>query len=65
MVYENVKELCKEKGISISALEREAGLGNGVIAGWKTASPNLNSLQAVAKALGVGINKLIEAGTPA
>ena len=59
MVYEKIKEICDKKKISISALEKMAGLGNGTIGGWRTKSPTLDNLQAVANALGVKINKLI------
>lgn len=60
MVYENIVKLCKKKKISVSALEKSAGLGNGTIGGWRKASPTLEKLQAVADALGVKINKLLE-----
>lgn len=60
MIYENVKRLSDEKGISISRLEKEAGLGNGTISGWKTSAPRLDSLQAVAKVLKVKVDKLLK-----
>lgn len=60
MIYDNVKKICKEKGISLCALEKTAGLGNGVIAGWRKSSPRVDSLQAVAKVLGVKVSKLLE-----
>ena len=48
MIYENVKKIADEKGISISALEKKAGLGNGVISGWKKSSPTVANLNSVA-----------------
>lgn len=63
MIYENVKRLSDEKGISISRLEKEAGLGNGTISGWKTSAPRLDSLQAVAKVLKVKMEKLLKEGS--
>lgn len=60
MIFEKVKRLANEKGISISALEKEAGLGNGVIRKWKTSSPNVDSLKAVAMVLDVKVSKLLE-----
>lgn len=60
MVFENVKALCEKKGMSISRLEKEAGLGNGTIGGWRTSTPNTKSLQAVAKVLKVKVGKLLE-----
>lgn len=59
MIYENVKKLTSEKGISISALEKKAGLGNGVISSWKTCSPTISNLKAVADVLGVTVDVLI------
>lgn len=60
MIYENVKHLCDEKGISISQLEKEAGLGNGTIGGWKTSVPRIDSVQSVAKVLKVKMEKLLK-----
>ena len=51
MVYDKVKKLADKRGISIYALEREAGLPNGAISKWRESSPTLKSLQAVAGAL--------------
>lgn len=59
MIFENVKALCDKKGISISQLEKEAGLGNGTIGGWRTSAPRVDSLQAVAKVLKVKVEKLL------
>lgn len=58
-MYETVKKLCEKKNISISRLEREAGLGNGTIAGWKQFEPKLSTLTKVADALGVSVTTLI------
>ena len=60
MIYENVKKIADEKGISISALEKKAGLGNGVISGWKTSSPTVANLKSVADVLKVKVDKLLE-----
>ena len=59
MIYEKIKALCDKKGMSIAALEKAAGLGNGTIGGWRTGSPTLDKLQAVANVLGVKISKLV------
>ncbi|MBP3469721.1 MAG: helix-turn-helix transcriptional regulator [Lachnospiraceae bacterium] len=60
MIFNNIKKICDEKGISISQLEKEAGLGNGTISGWKESMPRIDKLQAVAKVLNTEVNKLIE-----
>ena len=58
-IYDNIKRLCDEKGLSIARVERRAGLGNRVIAGWKKSSPRIESLKRVADVLEVSINELI------
>ncbi len=59
MVVENIRARCKERHMSIAALEKETGLGNGVIARWDKSSPRLESLLAVAKYLGVTVDSLL------
>lgn len=60
MIFNNIKKLCAQRNISISQLEKEAGLGNGTISGWKESMPRIDSLQAVAKVLGTSIDKLVK-----
>lgn len=60
MIYTKVKKICKEKGISIRAVEIKAGLGNGTISNWDNVSPNVDNVKAVAKALGVKISSLLD-----
>lgn len=60
MVFENVKTICDKKGISITQLEKEAGLSTGSINKWKTSNPTSKSLQAVAKVLKVKMEKLLK-----
>ena len=59
LVYEKIKKLADEQGISIYALEKKAGLSNGTISKWRTSSPTIENLQAVASALGVSVNELV------
>lgn len=58
-MYNTIKRLAKEKGMSISETEKRAGLGNGAIGGWRTGSPTLDSLEKVAKALDMSEMELI------
>lgn len=60
MIFEKVSELAKKKGISISKLEKLAGLSKCSISKWKTASPTVNSLQAVAKVLETTVDELLK-----
>lgn len=60
MLYDNVKYYAEKKGISILKLEREAGLARGHIEKWKQSTPRLDTLQKVAKVLGVSISTLLK-----
>ena len=60
MIYENIKAICDEMGITISELEKKAGIGNGVIGGWRTSIPRADKLKAVADVLGVTVDELMK-----
>lgn len=60
MIYETVKKLADEKGLSIMEIEQAAGIGNGTIGKWRSAIPRLDSLQAVARVLEVKVSALLE-----
>lgn len=64
-MVEKIRALCAERKISIAALERETGLGNGVIARWDESSPRLESVLAVANYFGVQIDQLLKDKTTA
>lgn len=59
IIYENVKALADEKGLSITALEKEAGVANGLIGKWRENSPQVDTLSKVAAVLGVTVDRLI------
>lgn len=59
MILENIKALCEKKNISIAKLERETGIGNGVIGRWGISSPRADKLKAVADYLGVSVDFLL------
>lgn len=58
MIYDNISRLCQKSGISIARLERETGLGNGVVGGWRAASPQVDNLKKVADYFGVTLDSL-------
>lgn len=60
MLFDNISRLCEEKGISIFALEKAAGLGNGTIRLWKESSPKVNNLKSVAAVLDTTIDELMK-----
>ena len=59
MNFDKLVELCKEHGINFSRLEKECGIGNGVIARWKSSSPSVANLKAVADFFGVTVDELL------
>lgn len=59
MIFTNILDLCRERGISIAKLERETGLGNATIRGWATSSPTVEKLKAVADYFGVTVDSLL------
>ena len=58
MIVENIRKYAAEKKVSITELEKKAGLGNGTIGKWNTSIPRLDKIGAVAKCLGVTIEEL-------
>lgn len=59
MIYDTIKDLCKERGLSVSSVEKKAGLSNGAISKWNDSSPTVDKLSAVAKVLNVKVDCLL------
>lgn len=59
-IYDKVKEICKERNISISSVEKKAGLGNGAITKWNNSSPTVDKLKAVADVLEIDMADLLD-----
>lgn len=62
MIIDNIRELCEKKGVSIWAVERATGIGNGVIARWENSSPRVENLKLVADYFGVTVDDLLKGG---
>jgi len=60
LIYDKIKELCKEKGMSVNAVEKKAGLSKGAISKWNNSTPSVENLNSVAKILKVKIDKLLD-----
>lgn len=60
MLYDKIKGVCKEKGVSVSLVEKESGLSNGTISKWNKSSPTVDKLKAVADYFGVSIEYFLE-----
>lgn len=54
-MVERIKQRCKELGVTIAQMERELGIGNGVVSKWGGSSkmPTYDRVVAVANYLGV------------
>ena len=59
LIYDRIKKICKEKGISVTQVERNAGLSNGAISKWNKASPTVDNLHAVTEVLGCSVDDLL------
>ncbi|MDA9472679.1 helix-turn-helix domain-containing protein [Enterococcus sp. 5H] len=63
MLYEKIKKLAAENGVSVYRVEKDAGLSNGAVSKWgKTANqiPSSESLRKVADYFGVTMEFLLE-----
>lgn len=58
-LYEKIKELAKQKNISIRQIEENLNWGNGVIRRWKKAKPSYDKLEAVADYFHVSVDYLL------
>lgn len=57
-VYDTIKKLCDEKGIKVTALEKQLGFGRGSIGKMRNTSPSADRLQAIADYFGVTLDYL-------
>lgn len=57
-IYDNIKWLCFENGISIHKLEKTLGFSNSTIKGWEKSVPSSDRLAAVAEFFRVPIETL-------
>lgn len=59
-MYDRMRSLCNERGISVARLERAADIANGTIWKWQKQTPTIGTLDKVSKALGMGIVELMD-----
>ena len=59
LIYDRIKEICKEKGVGVTFVERKAKLANGAICKWNSSVPRVDKLESVANALGVTIDEIL------
>lgn len=67
MIADNIRALCKTREITLAELERNTGIGNGVIARWGTGEngPSLFLVKRVADYFGTTVDELLADGADA
>lgn len=60
MLFDKIRALAEEKGVSIYRLEKEAELSKSSICKWNDNIPSVDKIQKVAKLLGVTVDSLLE-----
>lgn len=60
MIYEKIKKLAKEKGVTIQQMEQELSLSDRNTCKWNKSLPRLDTLKAVADYFGVSIEYFLE-----
>lgn len=59
-LYTRIKELCEERGITMTKLQEELGLSSSLIRKWKTnTSPSIDKVMTIAQYFGVSIDYLM------
>ena len=57
--YEKIKELTKNRGMSMADLEEKLGFGKNTSYSWKKKMPGMDKLEAIADFFGVSIDYLV------
>lgn len=58
-MVQEVKNLCEKKGLTVTRLEKEIGLGRGTITRWDTNSPSIDKVILVSNYFGVPVSALV------
>lgn len=59
-MYDEIRRIAKEQGISIPSIEKATGLSNGSISKWNDSVPTAKNLKLVADFLGVSMEALLK-----
>lgn len=60
MIYDQIKKLAKEKGVTIQQMEQELHLSAGNTCKWNSTLPRVDTLKKVADYFGVSIEYFLE-----
>ena len=58
-LYERIQSLCKKNNVTIAALEKKCGLGNGTVKKWAISTPSGEKLASVSDYFGVTVDYLL------
>ena len=58
MLYERIRELCRQNNTSVSALEKECGFGRGSLSKIDKHKPSNDKLQKIADYFGITVDQL-------
>jgi len=58
-MYERIKKLCRENGMTIPELEERAGISSGAISHWRSSSPKAQNVLSVAQVLECSVDYLL------
>lgn len=64
MIYDCVKQLCSNEGMTITELERTLKFGNGTIHNWDKVNPSVEKVRLVAEYFCIGIDDLVSGKIP-
>lgn len=64
MIFDNIRRLCRERGISITKLEDDLGFARSYVCKWNRNEPGIRKVQKVADYLGVRIEELLRERVP-
>lgn len=60
MIYKKIVKYCEENKISITALEKKCGIGNGTIGKWADGKkPSLDTLEKIANGTGISVSEWV------
>lgn len=62
-LYEKIKRIAKNKGISIREVERRCGFAYGTLRRWSNITPMVDKVYRVSRILNVPIDEIVSDGT--
>lgn len=59
LTYETIKRLCKNKGVTVTGVEKELGFARGSLCKVNTNKPSMEKVQRLADYFGISVNYLM------